>query len=211
MRLRLGMATGQAIDAAVQLDNIAVIRGGRLVLQQLSCHALAGDIIWLRGANGSGKSTLLRLIAGLLPLASGKREVAGRLAMADENLALDYTNTLEKSLALWAGMDGASASAQADAMAAFDLSALAEVPVAYLSAGQRKRAALARVLNSNAQIWLLDEPYNGLDNANSSALDDQLIRHARSGGIAVVAAHRPPTINVADTISLSAQTKIRAA
>jgi len=197
------MTQGQAQQVTVKLDNIAVIRGGRLVLQNLSLQALGGDTIWLRGANGSGKSTLLKSIAGLLPLAAGERKLAGSIAMIDENMALDLNSPLEKALDLWANMDGASASERQDALAAFDLSGLAEVPVSYLSTGQRKRAALARMISSSSQIWLLDEPYNGLDNASSAALDARLTRHAQAGGIAVVAAHQPPSINVAATISLS--------
>lgn len=199
------MVTGQAREAQLQLENVAVIRGGRLVIQGLSLQALAGDIIWLRGANGSGKSTLLRCLAGLLPTASGQRRLSGSIALADDNISVDRDLTLEKALGLWAKMDGASAEQQQASLTAFDLAGLAEVPVSYLSTGQRKRAALARVLNSAAQIWLLDEPYNGLDNANCSSLDEKLTRHAQAGGIAVVAAHRPPSINVAATISLDQQ------
>ncbi len=196
------MVTGQAREVQLQLENVAIIRGGRLVIQGLSLQALAGDIIWLRGANGSGKSTLLRCLAGLLPTASGQRRLTGSIALADDNISVDRDLPLEKALALWAKMDGASAEQQHASLTAFGLSGLAEVPVSYLSTGQRKRAALARILNSAAQIWLLDEPYNGLDSANGGALDQKLTRHAQAGGIAVVAEHRPPSINVAATISL---------
>lgn len=193
------MGSGQAY---VKLDNVAVIRGNRLVLQQFSLSANAGDIIWIRGANGSGKSTLLRCIAGLLPNVSGQIMVTGKAALADENAALDMNAPLERALAFWADMDGADGKTRESAMAAMDLLPLADIPMRYLSSGQRKRTILSRVFASDAPIWLLDEPYNGLDSANATRLDAALLKHAASGGIAIVAAHQPPTINVAQTVSL---------
>ena len=205
------MTGGQATAVNIQLEEVAVIRGGRIVLQKLSFGAQAGDIIWLRGANGSGKSTLLRLMAGLLPAASGRCTVAGKIGLTDERLSLDLGLTLEKAIEFWAKMDGADAAEQQDALNALDLAALAEIPLSYLSTGQRKRAALARIFTSNADIWLLDEPYNGLESANTARLDARLTKHAQNGGIAVVAAHQPATINVAATISLDEQPARKAA
>lgn len=195
-------ASQSAVQSAIALENVAVIRGDRLVLQQLSFNAHAGDIIWIRGANGCGKSTLLRCVAGLLTIASGNLTVTGNTAMADENMALEPGIPLEKALDFWADMDGADGKLRNGAMAAMDLLPLAEVPVRYLSTGQRKRAILARVFASGAAIWLLDEPYNGLDSANAARLDTALLRHAAAGGIALVAAHQPPAIAIAETIVL---------
>jgi len=199
------MGNPQASVTHIQLEDVAIIRGGRIVLQKLSLSARSGDIIWLRGANGSGKSTLLRLIAGLLPAASGQFEVAGKIGLVDDRLALDTDLSLEKSLTFWTEMDGSDAASLQEALDAFDLSGLAEIPLSYLSSGQRKRAALARVLSSSSDIWLLDEPYNGLDSANAARLDARLSKHAQNGGIAIVAAHQPASINVAATISLDEQ------
>ena len=200
------MASGQASSheqaAAIAAKNIAVIRGNRLVLQNFSLTAEIGDIIWIRGANGSGKSTLLRAIAGLLPAVAGKIEVSGAMALADENLGLDGNLTLEKALSFWARLDNAAADDCHAALIAMDLTALTDMPVRYLSSGQRRRASLARVMASGAAIWLLDEPYNGLDSSNSARLDSALMRHASGGGIALVAAHQSPTINVAESITL---------
>lgn len=164
--------------------------------------AEAGDIIWIRGANGSGKSTLLRLAAGLLSAASGQVSVSGAVALADENSALDSNMRLEDALSFWANLDNADAARREAALVAMDLVALAEVPVRYLSTGQRRRAGLARLIAASAPIWLLDEPYNGLDSANAARLDAALLAHARTGGIALVAAHSSPTINVAESIAL---------
>jgi heme exporter protein A len=196
------MHSGQASSALVSVNNIAVIRGSRLVIQNFSLRAEPGDIIWIRGANGSGKSTLLRLIAGLLTPSAGGRIVDGDIALADENLGLDGDLALEQALAFWTDLDAAPAARRHQAMQAMDLTTLANVPVRYLSSGQRRRAALARVVASGAPIWLLDEPYNGLDSANAARLDDALLRHASGGGIALVAAHQSPRINVADTVTL---------
>jgi heme exporter protein A len=204
------MGQGQATTPMVKLDELAVVRGNRLVIQRLTLSAQAGDIIWIRGANGCGKSTLLRLIAGLLPSISGSVQSAGRMALSDENLGLDGGAALEAALGFWAKLDGTSPDILHDAMTAMDLQNLADVPVRYLSSGQRRRASIARVIASGAEIWLLDEPYNGLDSANCARLDSVLLGHAAAGGIALVAAHQPPTINVANSIALD-ERKIRAA
>ncbi len=196
------MGQGQATTPNIKLEDIAVIRGNRLVIQRLNLHALAGDIIWIRGANGCGKSTLLRMIAGLLPSISGTLQTSGNMALSDENLGLDSNATLETALNFWAKLDGSGANQLDGAMLAMDLRGLADVPVGYLSSGQRRRANIARVIASGANIWLLDEPYNGLDSANCARLDTALLKHAAGGGIALVAAHQPPSINVANSIAL---------
>ncbi len=196
------MSSRQAPLPSISVDNVAVIRGNRLVLRGLTVTARSGDIICVRGANGCGKSTLLRLIAGLLHATAGSMQTEGRIALADENLALDANLTVEKALMFWADMDGASADALSAALADMDLQALAKVPVRFLSTGQRKRASIARVLSSKADIWLLDEPYNGLDSASCARLDQAITAHAANGGIVLVAAHQPPSINVAHSLIL---------
>ena len=199
------MSSRQASLPSISVDNVAVIRGNRLVLRGLTVAARSGDIIWVRGANGCGKSTLLRLIAGLLHATAGSIKTEGRIALADENLALDANLTVAKALMFWADMDGASGDARSAALADMDLQALAQVPVRFLSTGQRKRASIARVLASKADIWLLDEPYNGLDSASCARLDQAITTQAASGGIILVAAHQPPSINVAHSLVLDNQ------
>lgn len=201
------MGNGQQTSPAISLQNVAVVRGNRLIIQQLNLDCKSGDIIWIRGANGCGKSTLLRLIAGLLSPISGEIAISGSMALADENLGLDSQKPLENALLFWTKLDGGNGGELEKAMVAMDLTALADVPVRYLSSGQRQRANLARAIASGADIWLLDEPYNGLDNANCARLDALLLRHAAAGGIALVAAHQPPTINVADSILLDERKK----
>jgi heme exporter protein A len=196
------MRNPDPIIAEVNLHKIAVIRGNRLVLQNFSLSAKAGNIIWLRGANGSGKSTLLRVIAGLLPVLAGDVMVQGAISLVDNVAILDGTRTLDQALSFWARLDDAQADQREAALKAFDLEALVDVPVRYLSSGQKKRAALAVAAASLASIWLLDEPYNGLDSINVSRLDDAVLRHAAKGGIAIVAAHQSPSITVHNSISL---------
>lgn len=196
------MTIRQAPIMSLTLENIAVYRGNRVVLHELSLAAASGETIWIRGANGCGKSTLLRLISGLLTPESGKLEVIGRIALADENLALDPNLTVAAALQFWADMDGAGADILEAAMTDMDLQNLRDVPVRFLSTGQRKRASIARVLASNAGIWLLDEPYNGLDSASCARLDQAVTRHAASGGIILVAAHQHPSINVSLSLIL---------
>lgn len=200
------MTSRQVHSPSLLLENTGVARGNRLVLDDFSLSAEAGDIVWIRGANGVGKSTLLRLIAGLLPLASGKRTVDGTIALADENLALDMNLPVKQALRFWARLDGATADQCDAAMTAMALSPLVRIPCRFLSNGQRKRANLARMLAANASIWLLDEPYNGLDSASAVRLDEALLRHSAAGGMALVAAHQPPPINVAQSILLDSRT-----
>jgi heme exporter protein A len=199
------MSSRQASLPSLSLDNVAVMRGNRILLRGLSVAARAGDVIWIRGANGCGKSSLLRLVAGLLTVMSGAIQSEGRMALADENMALDANVTVEAALRFWADLDGASADARRAALTDMDLQNLIHIPVRFLSTGQRKRASIARVLASNADIWLMDEPYNGLDSASCARLDQAIIARVASGGIVLVAAHQPPSINVAHSLILDSQ------
>lgn len=201
------MTSRQVYAPSLRLENVAVIRGNRLVLNALSFDAAAGDVVWIRGANGCGKSTLLRLIAGLLPKASGTISAEGNIALADENLALDANLPVDKALRFWADMDSATPGSRDTALSDMDLQALSEIPVRFLSTGQRKRTSIARVLASSAAIWLLDEPYNGLDSASCARLDQAILKHVSAGGIVLVAAHQPPSINVAHSLLLDRQGK----
>lgn len=196
------MRDSQAAKPSIRLLNAAILRGNRLVLKGFSLEAESGEIVWIRGANGSGKSTLFRALSGLLPLAAGTLEMSGKLALTDDALALDPESSLEEGLRFWAKLDAVGSARLESAMEALDLVALAELPVRLLSAGQKRRGALARMIASGAPIWLLDEPYNGLDQANVVRLDDSIQRHAAAGGMALIASHIAPTINVARSVTL---------
>ena len=152
------------MTALLQGQGLALVRGGKLLFEGLEIELEAGEAIHLTGPNGSGKSSLIRLIAGLLRPNAGRIERV-EAALADEALALDPELPLRRALEFWRGPR------LGDAMTAFHLDDLAQVPVRLLSTGQAKRARLARVMASGAPLWLLDEPLNGLDRDGAERLD----------------------------------------
>jgi heme exporter protein B len=170
------------VTPLLRLDGAACIRGGRLLFEGLDLVLAAGDAALVTGPNGAGKSSLIRLAAGLLAPAAGIVE-RGAAALADERLALDSRLPLRRALAFWSALgDDARPSALDAAMTAMDLTRLAGVPVRMLSTGQRKRAALARVLASGADLWLLDEPANGLDADGQARLEAAMAAHRAGAG-----------------------------
>ena len=163
-------------------DGLALVRGGRLLFEGLDFSLGAGEALHVTGANGSGKSSLIRMIAGLLRPSAGRIERAS-VALADEGLALDRELPLGRALAFWGGPR------LSEALSAFDLDRLAEVPVRLLSTGQAKRARLTRVMASGAPLWLLDEPLNGLDRDGVARLDAAIACHRASGGAVFAASN----------------------
>ena len=176
------------------LENVACVRGGRLLFEGLSLILGPGEAALATGPNGAGKSSLLRLAAGLLRAAAGTVARA-QAALADEHLALDERQALADALAFWS-VDAAPG------IAAMGLSPLASMPVRMLSAGQRKRAALARVISSGAPLWLLDEPGNGLDSDGLARLDAAMAAHRAAGGAILAAAHQPIGLEGAQIVTL---------
>lgn len=179
----------QAANPSLAADNLACRRGERLLFRRLSFRLDAGAACHVTGANGAGKTTLIRAVAGLTKPYAGEVRREGALALLDERTGLDPDLPLGRALAFWFGLDGA-ADRQA-IMTRLRLDTLAEVPVRYLSTGQRKRAALARVLGQSAPIWLLDEPLSGLDTASQGIVSDLVREHCAGGGIALIASHQP--------------------
>ncbi len=163
-------------------------RGGRVLFRDLSFALAPGGALWVQGPNGVGKSTLVRIAAGLLPPAEGIVARDGAVALLAEAAALDAAMPLGAALGFWAGLDGGRDRLDA-AMEAMAIPSLADVPVRMLSTGQKRRAAIARVIASNAPLWLLDEPANGLDAASLDRLEAAIARHRAGGGAVLVASH----------------------
>jgi heme exporter protein A len=176
------------------LDGIACVRGGRLLFEGLSLALGPGEAALVTGPNGAGKSSLLRLAAGLLRPAAGIVARA-EAALADEHLALDARQPLGAALAFWAEAPGA-------AMAMMGIAHLADVPVRMLSAGQKQRAILARVVASRAPLWLLDEPGNGLDADGLARLEGAMAAHRTAGGAILAATHAPLGLEGAGAVAL---------
>lgn len=177
------------MQAHLAARDIACRRGDRLLFRHFSAELAAGEALHVTGANGCGKSSLLRILAGLLRAEAGIVERTGPIALIDERTALAENRTLEQALAFWARLDG-FAGEQGEALRALRLDRLRDVPVRYLSTGQRKRAALARLLWQNAAVWLLDEPLNGLDDEGIAAALQLTDRHLQQGGICIITSHR---------------------
>lgn len=178
-------------SARLVAEDVALERGGRRVLEAVSFTLAPGEALLLTGPNGSGKTSLLRALAGLLEPAAGRIDNPFATAFHGPELALKPDSPLGKELAFWAGLDGcgrADVAAAAEAMGLEDLLAL---PVAYLSAGQKTRAALVRLIASGATLWLLDEPTSTLDARSAERLEQVIARHLAGGGLVVAATHRP--------------------
>lgn len=168
------------------IEGAACVRGGRLLFEGLDLRLDPGGAAVAVGPNGAGKSSLLRMAAGLLAAAAGRVERASA-SLADESLALDERLPLGRALDFWSRLDGGDARS---AMAAMGIDGLAALPVRMLSTGQRKRAALARVVASRAALWLLDEPVNGLDSEGLGLLAEAMAAHRRAGGAILAASHQ---------------------
>ena len=178
------------MSGLLTFDRVTGARGGRTLFRELSLTLAAGDAAVVTGPNGAGKSSLIRLAAGLLAPAAGS-VTATRAALLTEAHALDAERPLAAALRFWAAFDPQpdAAARVADALRDVGLADLAQVPVRLLSTGQRRRAALARVVAGAAPLWLLDEPANGLDEAAVRRLETLIARHRGGGGAVLVATH----------------------
>jgi len=201
-------------DGDLVADNLACLRGERLIFNGLSCVLSAGGALVLTGANGSGKSSLLRVLATLLAPAAGRVMWGGNAIAADlarYRASLHYVGHLDaikpalgvrETLAFWAGMRGTPAPELDAALAAFALEPIADWPCRWLSAGQRRRLALARLIAAPAPLWLLDEPTASLDADGERRLVAAIAAHRASGGRVAIATHQAMALGEARMLAL---------
>jgi heme exporter protein A len=189
---------------------LTVHRGGRQVFAGLDFSLRAGEAVLVTGRNGSGKSTLLRLIAGLLRPAAGRLALGGgdpECSIAEQAHYLGHLDAVKPSLTVgenlkfWTKYLGRGG-APADALDAVGLGDLAELPSAYLSAGQRRRLSIARLIAVKRAIWLLDEPTSALDTGSQARLADLMRAHLMGGGLILAATHGPIGIDGARELSM---------
>ena len=190
-------------------QNLRCIRGGREVFSGLEVTAESGRAVAITGPNGAGKTSLLRLLAGLLAMAGGSISLEGgdpELTLPEQAHYLGHRDALKpalsvsENLSFWREFLGGGASGgesiATEALAAVGLDHVAHLPAAYLSAGQRRRLSIARLLAVKRPVWLLDEPTSALDVAGQSAFAAIMTGHLADGGIILAATHTPLGISV---------------
>ena len=179
---------------------IRCVRGGREVFAALAFEASSGEALAITGPNGAGKTSLLRLIAGLLTVAAGSIALEGgeaELSLPEQAHYLGHRDALKPALSVlenlifWRDFLGGEASDPAESLAAVGLDHATRLPAAYLSAGQRRRLSIARLLAVRRPVWLLDEPTNALDTAGQTLFAGLMQDHLARGGLIVAATHAP--------------------
>jgi len=203
-------------SAKLTASDLTLWRGPNCLFEDLSFEVDAGSMLLVRGPNGSGKTTLLRVLCGLTRPEAGRVEWRGaaieknRQAFGAELAYFGHVNglktdlTIKQNLAFSAQLYGQSHDRIPALLDALNLTICAELEIRYLSAGQKRRTALARILMSGATVWLLDEPVTNLDAAGRDYVEDRLRAHVGDGGIAVAATHEDIRItnDVPDQIHL---------
>jgi heme exporter protein A len=185
------------LQMRLQACDLTCARGGRELFRNLSFALSAGEALAVTGPNGAGKSSLLRLAAGLLPPAQGRLTLEGgdaELSIAEQAHYLGHRDafkpslTVGENLSFWRELLG-SALTTATALESVGLAGVAHLPAAYLSAGQRRRLSMARLIAVERPIWLLDEPASALDAAGQALLLATMRRHIAASGIILAATH----------------------
>lgn len=187
--------------------NLSCSRGDRLLFEDLAMCIAAGEVVQIHGPNGSGKTTLLRILCGLQPPAGGHIRWRGRDMSPGapevraeiqyighaSGVKLDLTprENLDIAIALSVRPTGTTVGA---ALSRLEIGRFCDVPVRTLSAGQRQRVALARLLTCGSALWVLDEPFTALDTRGVAIIDAMLRRHVEAGGSAVLTSHHPVTL-----------------
>jgi heme exporter protein A len=178
--------------------DLACIRGGREVFAGVNFSLSGGEALVVTGRNGAGKSSLLRMIAGLISTIAGRLTLsgAGEAPLEEQAHYLGHQDAIKPSLSVsenlrfWADFLGGAGDID-PALTAVDLAGLADFPAAYLSAGQRRRLSIARLVAVKRPLWLLDEPASTLDEPSQKRLAELMREHLAAGGMIVAAAHGP--------------------
>ena len=200
--------------------DLACRRGGRDVFAGVSFSVASGESLTIRGRNGAGKSSLLRMMAGLVRVAGGQLSLEGgdpELTLGEQAHYLGHLDALklslsvEENLRFWSAFLGAAASDLSEPLRAVGLDTLSELPAAYLSAGQRRRLSIARLITVERPLWLLDEPTSTLDAAAQVRLGEIMQAHLAGGGIILAATHGPLQLDGARELNLDGVSAPRAA
>jgi heme ABC exporter ATP-binding subunit CcmA len=190
------------MEAVIELKGVVAVLGSFPALAGIDLTVHRGEILLLQGPNGAGKTSLLRVCAGLLPIERGEGRVLGidvtsqrediraRVGLLGHSNGLYLDLTVEQNIEFWAATVGASSAEVTSAMRRMNVDGrLATVKASQLSAGQRRRTALASLIVRRAEIWLLDEPHAGLDAAGRDELDALLRDAVAAGATVVLASH----------------------
>ena len=195
----------------VSASNLACVRGGREIFRNVNFSLSSGQVLAVVGPNGAGKSSLLRVVAGLLRLESGRLDLEGgdpELTIPEQAHYLGHQDALKaalsvaENLAFWAGYLGTGPAAGDEALEAVGLAAIPDLPAGYLSAGQRRRLSIARLVAVRRPIWLLDEAAAALDRIAQARLIELMRAHLAGGGLILAATHAPLGIEAAQELRL---------
>jgi heme exporter protein A len=172
----------------VHAKTLSAIRGSATIFDGITFDLSSGDCLIVHGFNGSGKSTLLRVLAGLAPLDGGTLTIdPDQIAYAGHLDANKAQMTVAENLSTWSAVYGTNLADQA--IAKMDLTALVDRPAATLSAGQKRRLGLARLIVADRSIWIMDEPTTAMDAENTMRVTTLIKDHCAQGGISIAATH----------------------
>jgi heme exporter protein A len=207
------MSSNPTMPLRLKAENLSCERGGRLVFKDISFAIFAGELAELRGPNGAGKSSLLRLLAGLNTSLSGSLILEGgatETTLAEQSHYIGHAEankpalTVRENVVFWQKFLGGNVNA--NLFSAFNLEALADDQALLLSAGQKRRLALTRLVVAHRPLWLLDEPTVGLDAASLVILQNHIRDHLKNGGIVIAATHAELGVKSARVIQLGKAT-----